>query len=67
MLAVFKADWCGRCETGSGGMMHKDGTKKFKPPINSCHSGHLFLHICVWVGLKSSLSLQAWPHQAASI
>ena len=27
MLAAFKANWCGECEAGSGGTIHKDGTK----------------------------------------
>ena len=27
MLVAFKANWCGGCEAGSRGTMHKDGTK----------------------------------------
>ena len=27
VLVAFKANWCGGCEAGSRGTMHKDGTK----------------------------------------
>ena len=44
MLAAFKANWCGGCEAGSGGMMHRNGTKEFKHPKNCSHSNHRYLH-----------------------
>ena len=33
----FKANWCGGCESGLGGIMRKDGTKEFKRSKNVCY------------------------------
>ena len=44
VLVALKSNWCGGCEAGSGGTMHEDGTKEFKPPKICCHSNHRYLH-----------------------
>ena len=53
VLVAFKVNWCGGCEAGLGGIMHKNGTKEFKLPKKCCHSKHRYLH-------QRLLSIVSW-------
>ena len=44
MLSAFKANWCSGCETGLGGIIHKNRIMQFQFPKSCCHWNHRYLH-----------------------